>query len=100
MTDLTTTPRPTSQTAGGSAPAPVPAAPTRESALITEQQVMFGTAAAATPLRTRRWATALESAAAAARAVFAAPQEPARRHYPKRYAYLENAVMAREMHRL
>ena len=55
------------------------AAPT--STLITEQEVLFGTAAAlARPApRTRR---------------------PRGSHYPKRYAYLENSAMSREMDRL
>jgi hypothetical protein len=33
--------------------------------------------------------------------MFAASEKPpARRHYPKRYGYLENALMSREMDRL
>jgi hypothetical protein len=48
--------------------------------LISAQQVVFGTAAA---LGGRR-----ESA------------DPPRRHYPKHYAFLERALMSREMERL
>ncbi|OBK44299.1 hypothetical protein A5655_14455 [Mycobacterium sp. 1081908.1] len=48
--------------------------------LISTQQVVFSTAAA---LGARR-----DSAG------------PPRRHYPKRYGFLENALMAREMERL
>jgi hypothetical protein len=48
--------------------------------LISTQQVVFGTAAA---LGGRR-----ENAG------------PPRRHYPKHYGFLENALMAREMERL
>jgi hypothetical protein len=84
MTDLTTTRRPTTQ-----------------SALITEQQVRFGSAAVALPRpRTRRWAHAADAIARGMRDFFAGPPAPARRHHPKRYGYIENALMAREMNRL
>jgi hypothetical protein len=70
--------------------------------LITEQQVMFGTAAAvrvpdkktAKPrialLRARRLFTHSTAHEGAAR----------HRHYPNHYGYLEQALMAREMDRL
>jgi hypothetical protein len=65
--------------------------------LITEQQVMLGTAAAVTPRSTsitRRMMDAL-------RAVGAALQQPApRRHYARESGYLESARMARAMERL
>lgn len=48
--------------------------------LISTQQVVFGTAAA---LATRRERAGCQ-----------------RRHHPKRYGFLENALMAREMERL
>jgi len=65
--------------------------------LVTEQEVMLSTAAAA-PLRsttvTRRLIDAI-------RVVGAALQPPpARRHHPQRFSYLEAALMAREMDRL
>jgi hypothetical protein len=96
MTDLTTTRRPTTQTDAGKATTPAQA-----SALITEQQVRFGSAAVALPRpRTRRWAHAADAIARGMRDFFAGPPAPARRHHPKRYGYIENALMAREMNRL
>ena len=74
--------------------------------LVTEQQVLFSTAAAVAlpPAKTRRWSDAI----AAVRAIFAAGEETpakpekqrARRHYPKRLGYIETALMSREMDRL
>jgi len=90
MTDLT-------KTAPGRVQAPT--TPTREPALITEQQVLFSTAAVA-PAKTRRWTDAVASVADAVRTYFEGPTEPARRHHPTRRAYLENALLAREMDRL
>lgn len=72
-------------------------------ALITEQQVLLSTASAVAlpPAKTRRWSDVIPAVSGALRALFAATEKPpARRHYPKRYSYLENALMAREMHRL
>jgi hypothetical protein len=93
MTDLTTTHRPTPTT---------PAVATREPALITEQQVHFSTAAAGAvaPAKTRRWTGALASVANAVRTYLDGPDDAAQRHCPKRHAYLEDALMAREMDRL
>jgi hypothetical protein len=73
-------------------PAPAPAAPPgpakRSKVLITTQQVLFGTAAA---LGMRRESTK----------VAATKGSRPRPHYePKHYAFLENALMAREMGRL
>ncbi len=98
MTDLTTF-RPTLQTATG--PAPAPARTVEEPTLITEEQVMFSTAAAVAlpPAKTRRWTDAIGSFVAALR-VAAGPPEPVRRHHSERYAYLQNALMSREMDRL
>ena len=97
MTDLMTTLQPTSPTAIEAAPAPAVAEPT----LITEQQVMFSTAAAVAPqpVTTRRWTDVIGSFVAALR-VAAGPPEPVRRHHSERYAYLQNALMSREMDRL
>jgi hypothetical protein len=68
--------------------------------VITEQEVVFSTAAAVSLPRakpTRRAISAL-------RAMFLSSSEdarPAPRHYPpRRDAFLEQAAMAREMHRL
>jgi hypothetical protein len=93
MTDLRTTRRPTIQTVGTS-----PARQAERPVLVTEQQVRFSTAAAV-PLpgvKIRRWARAM----GAVRGFFAAPNEPMHHHHPKRYAFLEDALMAREMGRL
>lgn len=90
MTDLTTTRHSTPQAAAVQKRAP---------ALISEQQVLFGSAAAALvpPATTRRWADVIGSAV---RSLLAGPQEPAKRHRPQHYPYLESALMAREMGRL
>jgi hypothetical protein len=72
-------------------------------ALITEQQVLFSTAAAVAlpPAKTRRWTGAIQAVSGALRAMFAASEKPpAKKHYPKRYVWLENSLMSREMDRL
>jgi hypothetical protein len=76
---------------------------TEAQTLITEQQVLFSSAAAVAlpPAKTRRWSYRIQAVSAALGAMFAAAEKPpARRHYPKRHAYLENALMSREMDRL
>ena len=64
--------------------------------LITEHEVVSATAAdAAVPSpTTRRWAALWMLRTSTA------DSQPARRHYPRRYTYLENALMSREMGRL
>jgi hypothetical protein len=65
--------------------------------VITEQEVMLGTAAAVSPRRipiTYRMMDALRVVGAA----FGPPPPP--RHYAPRAAYIERAAMAREMDRL
>jgi hypothetical protein len=74
----------------------------RTPVLITEQEVLFASAAAV-PLQPaksgRRWTDVI---GAGLRAMFASstaePRE--RRHYPPRNDFLESSRMAREMHRL
>ena len=76
---------------------------TETQALITEQQVLFSSAAAVTlpPAKTRRWTDTIHAISGALRAMFATTEKPpARRHYPKRHAWMDNALMAREMDRL
>jgi len=73
-------------------------------ALISEHEVVLTTAVAlyARPPARRRWIDATHGLLAAVRRSFAAPahrDRPVRREYPKRYAFLENACMAREMER-
>ena len=79
----------------------VPPAPV----MISEHEVSLGTAVAlrARPKTRRRWfETTKVLLAAMQRSLAPSTQEgrPVRRAYPKRYTYLENACMAREMHRL
>jgi hypothetical protein len=72
-------------------------------ALITEQQVLLSSAAAVAlpPAKIRWWSDTIQAMGVALRAMFAASEKPpARRHYPKRHDWLENALMAREMDRL
>jgi hypothetical protein len=76
---------------------------TETQALITEQQVLFSTAAAvALPAaKTRRWSDTVSAVGTALRAMFAASEKrPARQHYPQRHVWMENALMSREMDRL
>jgi hypothetical protein len=81
-------------------------APPRTPVLITEQQVLFATAAALPlqPEKTgRRFVEALRAFGASAVAVFTTSGDDARpksRHYPPRHDYLEDSRMAREMLRL
>jgi hypothetical protein len=73
---------------------------TRASVLITEQEVLFATAAAAVPLQTgRRWTDVVAGALRVMFTTRTAEPRP-RRHYPPRNDYLEWSRMAREMHRL
>jgi hypothetical protein len=73
--------------------------------VISEQEVVLGTAVAlrARPATRRRWSEAINVLLAAMqRSLAPSTQEgrPVRRDYPKHYAFLENACMAREMNRL
>ena len=74
--------------------------------LVTEQEVMLSTAAAAPPRPTTITRRLIDTIRVvrlieAIRVVGAALQPPpARRHHPPRFGYLEQARMAREMDRL
>jgi hypothetical protein len=74
-----------------------PAKPCSAEVLITEQQVMFGTAVAAASRRQNRLIAALGW-------VFATSttetRSPRKRDVPRRMYYIESAYMAREMDRL
>jgi hypothetical protein len=78
----------------------------RTPVLITEQQVLFATAAALPlqPTKTsRRWTEVMRAIGASVTAAFVTSSDearPARRHYPARNEYLEGSRMAREMLRL
>jgi hypothetical protein len=65
--------------------------------LITEQEVVFGTAAAAVPLQRGKIGRRL---VAVLFAISADVSRPRARYYPTRAYYLERALMAREMDRL
>lgn len=82
-------------------PEPVSAPP----ALITEQEVALGTAAAlgVQPNRVRWWTRAGLVVASAFRdttVTASTPSRPKPRNVPRRYGFLEDALMAREMDRL
>jgi hypothetical protein len=75
--------------------------------LISEHEVVLGTAVAlrARPKSRRRWLGAANVLLAALQRSFAPSTHegegrPVRRDYPKHYAFLESACMAREMDRL
>jgi hypothetical protein len=76
---------------------PAPVTDLQPPVLITEHEVMFGTAAAVAPPSTpvtRRMIGTLRIVAAALR------PPPPRRHHAHRASYLEHACMSREMGRL
>ena len=85
---------------------PTSEAAPRTPVLITEQQVLFATAAAVPlqPAKTgRRWVEAARAIGASLRAAFVTSSNearPKRRHYPPRNDFLEDSSMAREMLRL
>lgn len=95
MIDLTTIARPTLR----KTVVPSPVASFEGTTLITEQQVLFGTAAAVALPRVRpsRWSVA---AKAVSGAMSALSRPPAARYKARRFVYLENAQMSREMYRL
>lgn len=90
----------------GEQPADIAEASPRTPALITEQQVLFATAAALPlqPAKTsRRWTEVVRVIGASARAAFVTSSDeaqPKRRHYPSRNDFLEDSRMSREMSRL
>jgi hypothetical protein len=103
MTDIATTSKRKLEDSGETSPVTSATNSTEAQALITEQQVLFSSAAAVAlpPAKTRRFSDTIQAVSAALRATFAASDKPrARRHYPKRYGYIESALMSREMDRL
>jgi len=87
------------ETAPPPADVEVPPAPT----LITEQEVIFSTAAAVSPAPTRRRQRTTRVVAVAMRrllAVSSPDSRPRRQHRPPRDGFLEDSRMEREMHRL
>jgi hypothetical protein len=79
------------------------AAPSTEASsaevLITEQEVLFGTAAAV-PARRQSISRRFVASIGRVFAVSAHTERPRRGDCPKRYEFLERALMAREMDRL
>jgi hypothetical protein len=75
---------------------------TETQAVITEQQVLFSTAAAVAlpPAKTRRFSDAVQAVASAVGSWLASASKPPKPAYPKRHVWLENALMSREMDRL
>ncbi|OCB60117.1 hypothetical protein A5722_02560 [Mycobacterium vulneris] len=74
---------------------------THEPVLITEQQVLFSTAAAAgAPARHGVIAAVSHAMSSVADHWHAATERRHARYYPSRCSYLENSLMAREMDRL
>lgn len=68
--------------------------------LISEQQVLFSTAAAAqAPVKARRFSDAVHAVVGSVRTWLASAAQPPQ-HYPKRHVWLENSLMSREMDRL
>jgi hypothetical protein len=73
------------------------------SSLISEHEVMLGTAAAVRVQPTRWWTVATRVLSAPLRRVAPSPSaqpRPRRRNVPSRASYLEHSRMEREMHRL
>ncbi|AEV75558.1 hypothetical protein MycrhN_5080 [Mycolicibacterium rhodesiae NBB3] len=100
MIDLTATDRPTFQTTVAPAALPDRVPSPDGTTLITEQQVLFSTAAALQPAKVGHWATAMKTVTDTMSVLFTESRPPAQRYVARRYAYLENAVMGREMYRL
>ena len=70
--------------------------------LITEQQVLFSTAAAVAlpPSKTRGWSDTMVTLTSAVGGWFAGAARPPKPVDPKRQVWLENVLMSREMGRL
>ncbi|MDT5244223.1 MAG: hypothetical protein QOD36_1599 [Mycobacterium sp.] len=104
MTNMATTHSPEREDSRETSPVASVTSSTETQALITEQQVLFSTAAAVAlpPEQTRRWSDTVHAVGAALRTMFFAESEKraARQHYPKRHVWLDNALMSREMDRL
>jgi hypothetical protein len=71
-------------------------------ALITEQQVLFSTAAAVAipPARTRGWSDTVHAVVSSFSSWLASAAQPPKPVYPKRREWLEGALLSREMDRL
>jgi len=79
---------------------PTTEASPRTPVLVTEQQVLFATAAAVPLQPARRWTAAVWAFLASAFVKSGKESQPKRRHYPSHHDFLEDSCMAREMLRL
>jgi hypothetical protein len=71
-----------------------------DATLITEQQVLFASAAALAPAPARHRGV-VGAFTSAVRAMFTHEAKPREhKHYPQRFTYLESSAMSREMDRL
>ena len=79
-----------------------PQTSTETQTLITEQQVLFSTAAsvALPPAHIRGWLGAAHVVASAVGGWLASAAQPPKPVYPKRHFWLEKALIGREMDRL
>lgn len=73
---------------------------TESAALITEQQVIFASAAALAPAPAIAPAKQHRFLSAVRAMLTWEPTPRATKHYPQRFAYLENSALSREMDRL
>ena len=102
MTDMATRFSPKREESRETSPATSVTSSTDTQAVITEQQVLFSTAAAVAlpPAKTRRFSDAVQAVASAVGGWLAVAEKPPKPVYPKRHVWLENALMSREMDRL
>jgi hypothetical protein len=106
MTDIATTYHRKLEDSRETSPVTSVTKSTGQQVLITEQQVLFATAAAlplGQPKTSRRWTGTVRAITASVRAVFATSGDdarPKRRQYPPRTDFLQDSRMAREMMRL
>jgi hypothetical protein len=103
MSNPRTAPVSTAEPVDEPIPQPASAAPSVEASstevVITEQEVLFSTAAAV-PARRENIGRRFAASIGRLFAVSARPSRPRRTDYPRRYEFLERALMAREMDRL
>jgi hypothetical protein len=102
MTDMATTFSAEPAQSRQTSPSTSATSATETQTVITEQQVLFSTAAAVAlpPARTRRFSDAIHTVAAAVSSWVASAAQPPKPVYPKRHVWLENSLLSREMDRL
>jgi hypothetical protein len=102
MTDMATRFSPKPEESRDTSPATSVTSSTETQAVITEQQVLFSTAAAVAllPAKTRGFSDAVQAVVSAVGSWLASAAKPPKPAYPKRHVWLENALMSREMDRL